>query len=245
MKHVAIVMPVFNEDEGIAEFIEEICTAFSETKFSICVVDDFSTDNTPLKLSELTQRYENISTIRNRRNLGHGPSTIKALELGLQTNADIVLSVDGDGQFLAGEMLEFLAEYERREALYAEGIRNNRKDPWFRKIISFTTRVIVLLLSCHRTRDANTPCRIYDKATLSLLLSKISNTAITPNLIISINARKMGIDVLSFYLTSIPRRGGSIIGSSWEKKSTFFPSSRLFVFCKNAIFDLARYHLKS
>ena len=237
MKHLAIVMPVFNEEDGIQEFITEIDKEFSGISHYICIVNDCSTDDTGLKLTELTKKIDSIMVETNRSNMGHGPSTVRALKIGMELKAKIIMSVDGDGQFLAREMLDFFNQFEVGSAVYAEGIRMDRQDPWFRKVISILTRIIVLLKSLKFSKDANTPCRIYNHTTLTLFMEKIPERAITPNLTMSITSRKMKTRILEYPLTNIPRRGVTNVGSSWGTKSTFLPSRRLVTFCKNALIE--------
>lgn len=231
-------MPVFNEADGIQEFICEIDRAFSDVPRAICVIDDCSTDDTFFRLECLTEEIGNLLIQSNEKNLGHGPSTLRALRLGIESGADVIFSVDGDGQFIAEEMREFLKKFQSNRTNYAEGVRLSRTDPWFRKMISFVTRMLVLIKSHRYTKDANTPCRIYQVETLKTILERISVGALTPNLNTSIIVRKMSLDILFFPLTNIPRRGAVAVGSTWGKKSTILPSRRLITFCKNAILEM-------
>jgi len=234
-RELAIVMPVFNEAEGIEEFINEIRFCFRSVNPMFITIDDCSTDATWLVLSEMKKKSDDLILAQNQVNLGHGQSTIRALKLGLLEKPKYIMSVDGDGQFLGNELLNFYKTFSSSNSNYAEGNRINRQDPWFRKFISLVTRVMVLAKSGKKSIDANTPVRIYKAETLENLIENIENTSLVPNLRMSIIVRKIGNEIFTFNLSNIPRRGSSSQGSSWGSGGTILPSRRLFKFCKKAI----------
>ncbi len=232
---LSIVMPVFNEAEGIAEFLNEIRENFKTVKPTLVIVDDCSTDETWSILSKMKKQSNDLILIHNQINLGHGQSTMRALQNGLLENVEFVMSIDGDGQFLGDEMYNFYKAFCAANSCYGEGVRVFRQDPWFRKIISFVTRLLVFTKSRRRTIDANTPARIYKAETLGNLVKKIESTSLVPNLRMSIEVRKTGIDIFTYKLTNIPRRAQSSQGTSWGTRKTIFPNKRLVDFCKKAI----------
>lgn len=232
---LTIVMPVFNESEGIREFVSEIRYEFSNIRPTILIVDDFSTDETWKVLQEMKAQTNDLIVYRNISNLGHGRTTVEAMNYGIMNHADYIMTVDGDGQFIGKEMLDFFKKFHLSNTNYGEGHRVLRQDPWFRKVISLVTRLLVLIKTGKRIADANTPCRIYERATLQRFLSKIDNKSMVPNLAVSIVARKEGQQVFNFSLTNIPRRGKSVQGSTWGAKKTRLPNKKLVKFCLRAI----------
>ena len=44
--HFAVVMPVYNEEEGIAEFLRELASALTAHRVTFIVINDCSTDGT-------------------------------------------------------------------------------------------------------------------------------------------------------------------------------------------------------
>jgi glycosyltransferase involved in cell wall biosynthesis len=235
---LTIVMPVFNEAEGIEEFIEEIRFNFKKIKPTILAVDDCSNDSTWLILNKMQKNSADLILLKNEINLGHGQSTHRALRHGLMEKSNFIMSVDGDGQFLGDEMFGFFERFCTTNFNYAEGCRVSRNDPWFRKIISIVTKILVFAKSGRRAIDANTPCRIYKADTLHNLIENIEKTSLVPNLRMSILARKEQFEIFYFSLTSIPRRAKSTQGSSWGSRKTIFPNRKLITFCRKAIMEL-------
>ena len=102
---VTIIIPAYNEEEGIADVITQL-KEVSEN-YEILVVDDGSTDNT-YKLATDT----GVKVICHPYNKGYGA----ALKTGIRNaEADIVLFMDADGQHQPGDikkLIQYIEEYD-------------------------------------------------------------------------------------------------------------------------------------
>ena len=102
---VAIIIPAYNEEEGIAGVITELTELSGNHE--ILVVDDGSTDNT-YKLASDT----GVKVIRHPYNKGYGA----ALKTGIRNaEADIVLFMDADGQHKPSDikkLIQYIEEYD-------------------------------------------------------------------------------------------------------------------------------------
>ncbi len=69
---ISVVAPAYNEEGVIEEFVEKVDDTLKKLNLSyeIVIVDDSSTDRTPLKLNSLKSQYESLVVLRNRKNLG-------------------------------------------------------------------------------------------------------------------------------------------------------------------------------
>lgn len=104
-KKVYIVIPAYNEATVIASVICEIQTAGYA---NIIVVDDGSTDKT----YEATSLIENVTTLKHFLNRGKGAAAKTGIEGAKMLDADIVITMDGDGQHNPDDikkMLELIA----------------------------------------------------------------------------------------------------------------------------------------
>jgi len=234
-----VVMPAFNEAEGIGEFLDEIVQAFPEGHVRIIVVDDASSDGTAAAVTAAGERGVPVRVVVNKSNRGHGPSTLRALRCGLKEGADVIVAVDGDGQFL-GTDIAAVAERTVHGIVPVEGCRFNRSDPWFRRFVSASTRLLVRVTSGSSPLDANTPLRAYPPALLRSLLERLPDDLATPNLIVSAMLRRDGVAVIEVPVRSLPRRGSQSSGSTWGQRAHFFPSRRFITFCWRALAQWTR-----
>lgn len=94
---LAVIIPVYNEQEALLSNIKEIRQCFKEDGliFSLLLVDDGSTDNTWVEIEELVAKYNEISAIRLSRNFGKEAAICAGLEM---LTADYYLVMDSDLQ---------------------------------------------------------------------------------------------------------------------------------------------------
>ena len=237
---VVITMPCFNESEGIEEFIFELCESLGSKLKKLIVVNDSSTDSTSEVVNSIMLYDSRVILMNNPTNLGHGPSTLIGMKCALESSFDTVVTLDGDGQFIATEVDAALDFFYNSKVNLLEGARISRKDPWFRKIVTQSLRLIVTLSSNKLPKDANTPFRIYQKDVLSSLFTQLDSMSMTPNLEISIKARQMNLQIAEYEVTSRERKGKEKIGVTWNSKNSFIPSKRFVTFCGQAFFRLFR-----
>lgn len=231
---IAVVMPAWNEEEGIAEFLTELHDSLAKWDPIFIVIDDKSTDNTVGVVQELEATGLPVTVMTNDINSGHGPTTIRALRAGLQTQADAIVGLDGDGQFLGSDVASVVATLMDSSADVVEGVRRSRTDPLYRRAVSAATCGLVWLRSRTWPIDANTPLRAYRPEVLETLLNQVPESASTPNLLISALCRQGEINILEVPVRSIPRRGSDQQGSTWKARSRSLPSKRFLRFCTQA-----------
>jgi len=88
---IFIVIPAFNEEAVIESVIREIQ---NHNYTHLIVVDDGSSDKTAEKSASL----ENVITLRHKINRGKGAATKTGIEAAKLLDADIIVTIDGDGQ---------------------------------------------------------------------------------------------------------------------------------------------------
>ena len=226
-------MPAFNEAEGLPEFLHEL-NARIENPCCFCIVDDNSTDLTTEQLQVCQDSGLPVSWIVNESNRGHGPSTISAWRLGLGQDCDVVVAVDGDGQFRGSDVNELIGAVISSGADVGEGVRQCREDVWFRRATSLGTRFLVWSRCRQWPKDANTPLRVYRSAVLDGLLQDIPEDSLTPNLLVSVLTRRRKLHLVEFPVASIDRRGSTKQGSTWGASRRFLPTRRYVTFCRRA-----------
>lgn len=203
---------------------------------SILVIDDYSGDNTSRILDSINE--SRLTVIHNEANLGHGLSVIKGLTFALNMGAEVVLTADGDGNYLVGDVLNLLQTLENSSLHLVEGIRICRDDPWFRRTASFATRLLVLIRSKHWTKDANTPFHAFRAESLTEILSLIPESGkVIPNMYVSSIIRRKALKFVSKEVKSYYREGNNPLGVTWNQKNRHIPSKKYIKFCMHAVFD--------
>ncbi len=91
MLTVSVVVPAYNEAEVIAEVVREIRAAGD---YLIIVVDDGSKDDT----FQQAKCCDEVVVLRHRINRGKGAATKTGIVAANRLGADIVVTLDGDGQ---------------------------------------------------------------------------------------------------------------------------------------------------
>jgi glycosyltransferase involved in cell wall biosynthesis len=231
---LVVVMPAWNEEAGITDFLLELRKSLGLSEILFIVVDDASTDNSIEKLQSLESSGFPLQIYRNSVNLGHGPSTLKALELGLSENPKYIISIDGDGQFLGEDVKRVFCLIQEGNCSIVEGIRISRGDPFYRKLVTRFTKALVFSKSFQIPRDANTPLRAYTRESLAILLQSVNDQSLIPNLMFSATSRRLKMSITQTDVKSIPRRGGDEIGSTWGQGFKFLPTKRFLLFCLKA-----------
>lgn len=202
---VALVMPVYNEEACIEKVVNDWASCFKDLgiPFHIFVVNDGSTDKTSDKLANL--KNDKITVI-NQKNQGHGVAIktgyIAAVNL---SNSTHIFQTDSDDQFFP-EDFSMLWE-NRTQARFILGQRKDRKDPWYRKIISFVLRQNIMKRFDVDIPDANIPYRLIETNLLKNLLPIITPGLFAPNVFLSILAYKSGETCITIPIQHRDRNG--------------------------------------
>ncbi|MDR3503302.1 MAG: glycosyltransferase family 2 protein [Legionella sp.] len=143
-KQISCVVPVYNEETIIAEFIGALDATLKQLAYpyEIVLVDDGSQDNTQAIIQQLRGQYS-FRYLRFSRNFGKE----KAISAGLDhARGDAVILMDGDFQHPLELLSEFVAKWEEGyDMVYA--VRQNRADEsWLKRTCAktfyqFTSRI--------------------------------------------------------------------------------------------------------
>lgn len=235
--HLAIVMPAYNEAEGIGEFIEEIRQSVSPLaeQVSFFVADDRSTDTT----AHVFDDVDDVVVQTQPANRGHGPTALAAYRGGLASAPDLLVHVDGDGQFIGADFARLVAAAESTGADVVHGVRDGRTDPWYRKALTGAVQLLIAAASGRRIPDVNTPLRAYRPAVLRVLVDAVPADASVPHVHFSLAEARAGFVVRYLHVASIPRRGESQSGTMWGRAAGVrLPPKRLRQFAVAALHEV-------
>lgn len=128
---ISVVLPSYNESEGLPAVISSILAVLAQTGFSyeILVVDDGSADGTRRVVLDLCSRQPNLRYLRLSRNFGKEA----ALSAGLQAaSGDAVILMDADGQHPPALIPVFLERWREGYEVVA-GVQNSRLKSWLKR----------------------------------------------------------------------------------------------------------------
>jgi glycosyltransferase involved in cell wall biosynthesis len=92
---LSVVAPVFNEDALVEQFYARVCAALEGVEFELVLVDDGSTDGTPLALERIAESDPRVRVVSLSRNFGHQTALTAGLD---HASGDAVVMLDADLQ---------------------------------------------------------------------------------------------------------------------------------------------------
>lgn len=123
-----MVVPLFNEDESLAELVEWVLKVVKKENLSteIILIDDGSKDRSWEVIEELQQKYPEVKGIKFRRNYGKSA----ALNIGFkEAKGRVVITMDADLQDSPDEIPELVDLIKNQGFDLISGWKRNRHDP--------------------------------------------------------------------------------------------------------------------
>ena len=165
---ISIVVPVFNEELVIVEFLNNLGKVLLEhsIKAEIILVDDGSTDAT-IEMARKTS-MENLRIISLNQNYGH----MVAIEAGYaQSQGDFILSMDGDLQHPPNLIPSLLNEIRKPKTDVVIAFRSNRNsDSFLKRFTAVIYYKLLRFLSGVELKENAADFRILTRRALEVLL---------------------------------------------------------------------------
>lgn len=122
---VSVLVPAFNEADGIAIFVERLTAALQQctTDFEIWVIDDGSRDATWERLRELQAGNANLGALRFTRNFGKEAAILAGLR---HARGEAVIVMDADGQHPTALLPEMIALWRSGKAQIVSAKKTDR-----------------------------------------------------------------------------------------------------------------------
>jgi polyprenyl-phospho-N-acetylgalactosaminyl synthase len=117
-KHVAFVIPAYNEAKAIAEVIAGARSSADE----VVVVDDGSSDDTAA-----VARAAGATVVRHAKNLGQGAAIETGIELACRAGATHVVTFDADGQHSPKDAARMVDRLDREGLDVILGTRGGKR----------------------------------------------------------------------------------------------------------------------
>jgi glycosyltransferase involved in cell wall biosynthesis len=183
MKTIAII-PAYNEETTIAEVLERTRPFVTE----IIVVNDGSSDRT----KEIAQ-IAGVIVISHAINRGLGAAIGTGFAAALKRSADVVITLDADGQHDPAEIPKFInAAREGADVVIGSRMIEGAKGmPWYRKVAQFIGNFATFILFGAWVSDSQSGFRGFTRKALEQIKVKTNRMEISSELIAETHRHKL------------------------------------------------------
>jgi dolichol-phosphate mannosyltransferase len=160
----SVVIPLKNEEENIADLIDELEPIMQSLKnpWELLCIDDGSTDNTVDTLSKLIKKKPFLRVLTFDRNYGQSC----AFDAGFKhARGEWIITLDGDRQNDPADIPKLLALTANNDLIC--GHRIDRQDPWHKKITSKLANFVRSRFCSDDVQDTGCSLKVYRKACLN------------------------------------------------------------------------------
>jgi dolichol-phosphate mannosyltransferase len=210
---LAVVMPVYNEEECIVTVVGSWLSALAELgmRFQIIVLNDGSSDRTQEGLCSF--RHDDRVAVINKKNSGHGPTILMGYQKAVRL-ADWTFQCDSDDEMKPDSFRVLWGNRTGFDALF--GVRTERSQNLGRRFLSACTRAMVQVLCGKGVTDVNTPYRLIRSRILAQMIDHVPVNAFAPNVIISGIICKLGLRTFEVPVLHENRRTGKVSIVKWK-----------------------------
>lgn len=155
----AVCIPAYNEESSIGDIIKR-CLNYVD---KVIVCDDGSIDNTYLEAIQT-----GATVIRHEKNLGKGAALKSLFQKAKEINADIIVTIDGDGQFLPEEINKITKPIlDGYDIVIGYRFADDKEMPSYRKVGNKMLDKITNMASDLPFRDTQSGYRAYSKKAIN------------------------------------------------------------------------------
>jgi dolichol-phosphate mannosyltransferase len=191
---VSIVIPVYNEEEGLTKITDRIIDVFKDLKrydFEIIFVDDGSYDESLNKLIELHEGNSHVNYLSLSRNFGHQ----LAVKAGLDhARGMCVISMDADLQHPPELIVEMLQKWEKGYDIVYTRRKDDKNLSFFKRKTSAIFYWFLNFLSDIEIEQGAADFRLLDRQVVDILRNLSENNIFLRGLVKWMGFRQYGID---------------------------------------------------
>ena len=164
--NLSIIIPAFNEEESIKPLVNLIFKNLDKNleDFEIILIDDGSNDKTWDEIVKISNKFENIVSIKLLENYGKSD----ALDAGFKVcKGNYVLTMDADLQDDPSEIIPLYSMIIENKYDLVSGWKKKRNDPLTKTIPSKFFNLVTRLFSGIKLNDFNCGIKIYRKEVIN------------------------------------------------------------------------------
>jgi glycosyltransferase involved in cell wall biosynthesis len=214
---LAVMVPCFNEEQGIAGTVETIVRGLDATwsrgagapalDCEILLVDDGSSDGSAAAMESLGRRFPMVRVLRHEQNEGYGAALKTALR---STQAELVAMTDADGTYPDARLGELVRELGNADMVVGARAPDDPHYPTLRRIPKAVLGWWVSWLVGRRVPDINSGFRAFRRDAVVRFLPLLPD-GFSFTTTVTIAALRSGLRVRYVPIATAPRRGRSKI----------------------------------
>lgn len=184
-----IVLPAFNEASVIDQVLENLkreLLLISNLQKEIVVVDDGSIDKT----SQIAHKH-GAMVLKHLINRGLGGALGTGLEYAKMSKADMMVTFDADGQHDAKDISKILNPILNNRADVVIGVRNVKKMPFDRRVITLFSSIITFIFFGIFCQDTQSGFRAFNLKAINSLKIKTQRMEVSSEFFYGIKKHKL------------------------------------------------------
>lgn len=199
---ISLIVPVFNEEESLAQLHRQIVAAMGAmaVRWQVVYVDDGSRDQSFHILSGIAQRDPRISVVQFRRNFGQTAAIAAGID---NSSGRVIVLLDGDLQNDPADIPRLLEKLDEGYDMVS-GWRKDRKEPfWQRRLPSMIANSIISRVTGVHLHDYGCTLKAYRRDVLEHVHLYGEMHRLIP-----VYAASVGARIVELPVTDHPRRFG-------------------------------------
>jgi glycosyltransferase involved in cell wall biosynthesis len=218
---VSVIIPAFNEEQGIADVLPCLLETLSTTgyPYEVIVIDDGSTDCT----AEIAARF-GVQVISHRSNKGYGASLKTGIRAALY---ELIVMMDSDGQHDPADVLRLVEMAGAHDMVVGARSRGSHS-PALRRPGKWLLQVVANYLAGVRIPDLNSGLRIFTRD-LALRFMHILPNGFSFTTTLTLACLKENFQIGWMPIVVTPRSGKSTVKPIQDGYNTFILILRTIV----------------
>lgn len=194
IKKISIIVPIYNEEKSLPQFLKRIIAISKKLKqlYELIFIDDGSIDNSNDIIKNFAKKTKsNIKIIILNKNYGQHKAIIAGFK---KSNGDLIITLDADLQN-PPEKIPYLIKIAEKGYDVVNTRRINRKDSFFRRLISKLINIAIRMLIGKIITDYGCMFRAYRNNIIQFILKYSKKKIFIPILANFFAMRTIEIDV--------------------------------------------------
>jgi glycosyltransferase involved in cell wall biosynthesis len=211
--HIAVVIPIYNESQVIAQVLDDIKAT---GPYTIIVVDDGSGD----KSTQAARAVDDVIVLRHRINRGKGAAVKTGIHAANELHTDCVVTMDGDGQHDPHDIVHLVSPIldGPYDVVLGTRMKNHQGMPLIKIIANKVGNLVTLILYGIYVSDSQSGFRAYSKNAAKIIDTKADKYEYDSKVIREINANRLSFTEVPIsvrytdYSKSKPQKQGFFVG---------------------------------